>query len=414
MRILFLHQNFPGQFGHVAKALSQRSGTEVLALADAANPRPVIVPTVRYNFPTDKLPAVPSVARTFLANSARGEVAAAAMRQLAAKGFTPDVVVGHPGWGETYFVRDVWPKTRLIVHAEFFYSRSGSDVGFDPEFASAEKAGNPHVPTARNAGLLLALNEADIGVAPTAWQARQFPEMLKPKIVVQHEGIDTNLAAPNASATYAIPGTSHVLSATDEVITFVNRNLEPYRGYHVFMRALPEILAARPNARVVIVGGDGVSYGASPPAGKTWKDIFLDEVKGKLPLDRVHFVGRVPYLQFLALMQISAAHVYLTYPFVLSWSMLEAMSCGALVIASATPPVTEIVEDGDNGILFDFFDTRALAAKAIDALARRDAYRDMRARARAAIVARYDLATRCLPGWLAIIDRVSDAGPRSA
>ncbi len=411
MRVLFLHQNFPGQFGHVAKSLAARPGTEVLALADAANPRPIVVPTLRYTFDAGKLPQVPAVARTLLANTARGEVVARALKQIAGKGFTPDIVVGHPGWGETYFVRDVFPNARLIVHAEFFYSRKGADVGFDPEFAKAEAAGNPLVPTARNAGLLLAMNEADLGVVPTAWQARQFPSYLQPKLRVQHEGIDTGIAAPSSAATFAVPGTSLVLKAGDEVVTFVNRNLEPYRGYHVFLRALPEILRARPNAHVVLVGGDGVSYGASAPAGSTWKQIVLDEVKDRLPLERVHFAGKVPYPHFIALMQLSAAHVYLTYPFVLSWSMLEAMSCGALVIGSATPPVTEVIRDGDNGLLFDFFDTKALAGRVIDALANPGRYTEIRSRARATIVERYDLAEKCLPGWLKIIEETAALAP---
>lgn len=413
MRVLFLHQNFPGQFGHVATALGQRPGTEVLALADAANPRPIVVPTLRYTFAADKLPQVPAVARTLLVNTARGEVVARALKQIEGKGFIPDVVVGHPGWGETYFVRDVFPKARLVVHAEFFYSRKGADVGFDPEFAKAEAAGNPLVPTARNAGLLLAMNEADIGVAPTAWQARQFPAYLQPKLRVQHEGIDTGVAVPNAAAAFAVPSTDLVLKAGDEVVTFVNRNLEPYRGYHVFMRALPDILRARPNAHAVLVGGDSVSYGASAPAGKTWKQIYLDEVKDRLPLERVHFVGKVPYPQFIALMQVSAAHVYLTYPFVLSWSMLEAMSCGALVVGSATPPVSEVIRDGENGLLFDFFDTKALVARVVDALANPGRHAELRKRARATIVERYDLATRCLPGWLKIVDDAAAMSPRA-
>lgn len=413
MRVLFLHQNFPGQFGHVAQALAARPGTEVLALADAANPRPIVVPTLRYTFAADKLPQVPAVARTLLANTARAEVVARALRQIEGRGFTPDVVVGHPGWGETYFVRGVFASARLIVHAEFFYSRKGADVGFDPEFTTAEAAGNPHVPTARNAGLLLAMNEADIGVAPTEWQARQFPAYLQPKLRIQHEGIDTGVASPNAAATFAVPGTDLVLKAGDEVVTFVNRNLEPYRGYHIFMRALPEILRTRPSAHVVLVGGDSVSYGASAPAGKTWKQIYLDEVKDALPTSRVHFVGKVPYPQFVALMQVSAAHVYLTYPFVLSWSMLEAMSCGALVVGSATPPVTEVIRDSDNGLLFDFFDPKALAARVVEALAHPSRFTEIRKRARADIVARYDLAEKCLPGWLKIVDDAA-ALPRRA
>jgi glycosyltransferase involved in cell wall biosynthesis len=192
----------------------------------------------------------------------------------------------------------------------------------------------------------------------------------------------------------------------DEVVTFVNRNLEPYRGYHVFMRALPAILAARPEAHAILIGGNGVSYGRAAPEGQTWKDIFLGEVKDRLDMSRVHFVGQVPHSTFVNALQVSAAHVYLTYPFVLSWSMLEAMSAGCLVVASDTPPVAEVIRDGENGLLFPFFDTDALSRRVIEALAEPRRFREVRARARADTVERYDLRTRCLPRQLALIEEL--------
>lgn len=404
MRILFLHQNFPGQFLAVANALKAEGGHDIRVITDAANQRPDFLPTLRYKFSATDVPGLKeasALARPFMTSSARGDVVARAMLHLKGKGFTPDVVVGHLGWGETLFLRDVWPAARFIVHAEFFYSSQGADVDFDPEFPRADPQGSNRILRTRNAAILLAANDADVAVTPTRWQGSRFPAELQPKIRVLHEGIATHALVPDDTARVTFGAAT--FRAGEEVITFVNRNLEPYRGYHIFMRALPAILKARPNARVVIVGGDGISYGAAAPKGQTWKQMFLDEVRDRLPLDRVHFVGKVPYPQFVALMQVSAVHVYLTYPFVLSWSMLEAMSAGAYVIGSRTPPVEEAIEDGVTGELTDFFDTGALAERVIRALAEPDRLKPVRARARASIVAGYDLRTRCLPGWLDLV-----------
>lgn len=402
MRVLFVHQNFPGQFVHVAKALADR-GHDVRAVTDAGNARPEIVPTLRYAVTVPNLRAVPALARTFAERTARGEAVATALSALAAEGWAPDVLVAHPGWGESFFLRDVFPRARLIAFAEFYYAAEGADTDFDPEFQSVTPAARHRI-RARNAAMLPAFVEADLAVAPTRWQASRFPADVQGKMVVLHEGVDTDAIAPRADVTMTFGRGGLTLEAGDEIVTFVNRNLEPYRGYHVMMRALPAILEARPRAHVVLVGGDGVSYGAAPPQGMTWKTVFLAEVGRQLPLERVHFVGRVPHAQFVSLMQISAAHVYLTYPFVLSWSLLEAMSAGALVVGSRTPPVEEVITHGVNGLLVDFFDTRALAVTVADVLGHQDEYRPLRAAARETVVANYDLARRCLPDWIRLVE----------
>jgi glycosyltransferase involved in cell wall biosynthesis len=326
------------------------------------------------------------------------------MELLRQEGIVPDVVVEHPGWGETLFVNDVWPRAKLIIHAEYYYRAEGTDVGFDPEFRRHDLGARERV-RAKNAALLPALTDADWAVAPTNWQGSRFPAELKCKIAILHEGIDTDLVAPNPAAEVTL-GT-RTFRPGDEVITFVNRNLEPYRGYHVFMRALPEILAARPNAQAVIVCGDGASYGEKPARG-TWKEIFLADVKDRLPLECVHFVGKVPYAGFIALVQVSAVHVYLTYPFVLSWSMLEAMSAGALVVGSRTAPVEEVIDDGENGTLVDFLDREALAREVVAALSDPELRRGMRAAGRRTIVERYDLRRRCLPQWMRFVPRLAE------
>jgi glycosyltransferase involved in cell wall biosynthesis len=411
LRILFIHRNFPGQFRHLATALKQR-GHDVLALTDVVNKQAATVQVTHYTLPTNAgAGGVPPLATTFVENITRGEAAAAAMVRLKADGFVPDLIIGACGWGETLFCRDVFPGARLILHAEYYYGDQGADVAFGREYRGGD-LGRAFRLRSRNASMLLAMVDADALVAPTRWQAARFPEVLRPKLHVAHEGIDTAFAVPDAAATLKLGRQDLTIRAGEEIVTFVNRNLEPIRGFHAFMRSLPHLMAARPNARAVIVGGDGVSYGAAPAGGKTWKSVLLAEVGDRLPMERIHFVGRVPHRALINLFQVSAAHVYLSYPFVLSWSMLEAMSAGALVVGSRTPSIEEVIADGRNGLLVDFHDPMDLAATLIGVLERPEGTASLRRAARDTILERYDLQSRCLPKWLDIIDRVAGGGAR--
>ncbi len=368
------------------------------------------VPGVRHAlYPEPKLPAqdtthpLAAAMAELHAKVARGEVAARAMQGLKAQGFEPDVVVIHPGWGEALFARDVFAHARLITYAEYYYGGEGGDTAFDPEFSRPTPASAQRI-RIKNTHLLHALDACDAALAPTQFQKSRHPVWAQEKIQVIHEGIDTERFKPDANASVQLKSAGLTLRPGDEVVTFVVRQLEPYRGYHIFMRALPLLQKLRPNARVVLVGGDGASYGGAPPAGKTWKDIFLAEVASRLDMSRIHFVGRVPHTALTQLMQVSAAHVYLTYPFVLSWSMLEAMSIGCLVVGSDTAPVREVVEHGRNGLLTDFFDHEALAHCVADALERREELAPLRAAARQTIVDGYDLLKHCLPAQLALLE----------
>lgn len=405
MRILFVHQNFPGQFVHLAPALKAR-GHHVTVLTDASNQRNLGYSTARYAYTPRKTRASEmGLAAGVVPTLDRGEVAAHAAAILRSKhDYVPDLIIGNPGWGEMLFLKEVWPDATLIIYAEFFYRPHGLDTNFDPEFQKAGLAGDIWV-SARQAPLLMSINAADRAISPTHWQARSFPEPYRDRITVIHDGIDTDRVAPLPTAERDLKSQPVRLRAGEEILTFANRNLEPYRGYHIFMRALSKILAARPNARVVIVGEDGVSYSTPAPAGRTWKNIFLDEVRDRIDLGRVHFVGRIPYSSFVDLMRITRVHAYLTYPFVLSWSMLEAMSAGALVVASRTPPVEEVIDDGINGRLVDFFDVDGWSETLIEALANPDRFRDLRMAGRQTIVDRYDLKSSCLPQLVRFVEQ---------
>lgn len=399
MKILLVHQNFPGQFLHLAPAL-ERAGHEVIGLTVATNKRPFPGRALRYRAPVPT--EVTGLARTYAEAAERGRVVAGAADQLRrAEGFEPDVVFGHSGWGETLFLREVFPRARHLAYAEFLYRGAGLDTDFDAEFQHPGLASRVAV-TARTAHHIQAMAQADAAVSPTEWQAQTFLPDFRGKIRVIHDGIDTTRVVPDPNASLTV-AEGVTLRAGDEVVSFVNRQLEPYRGYHIFMRALPEVLRARPKAHVVIVGGDGQSYGPKAPEGKTWKQMFLDEVKDRVDLSRVHFLGQVPYPTFLSLLGVTKVHAYLTYPFVLSWSMLEAMSAGALVIGSRTPPVEEVLTDGVNGRLLDFFDVAGWSAALIDALEGQPGDNGLRLAARETVVARYDLASRCLPAQLRFV-----------
>ena len=256
-----------------------------------------------------------------------------------------------------------------------------------------------------NAATLLALASAEAGLSPTRWQKSTFPADFQHKISVIHEGVDSDFFAPDPHASVALPD-GRMVTAEDEILTYSARNMEPIRGFHSFMRTLPHVLEKRPGARVLIVGEDGVSYGLPPRKQPTWKAALLAELGDRIDPQRVHFLGRLPYTDYLKVLQVSTAHVYLTYPFVLSWSLLEAMSAGCLVVASDTAPVREIV-NGSNGLLAAIFDIDALADKIVSALAQREAHQPQREAARRLMRESYDFTRVCAPRLIELIERLA-------
>ncbi len=404
MNLLFVHQNCPGQFKHLAPIMAAE-GHRVVFIGQKNKPTPPGVTRLEYEPHRATTPNIHPYLMGTEAAVINGQAVARLAFGLKKKGFSPDVMIGNPGWGETLFLKDAWPDVPLISLSEFYYNGRGSDVGFDPEFHRGDDA--VLRARARSAQHILAIEAADYAYSPTEWQRAQFPNAYQSKIRVIHDGIDIDAIQPDPKAAFSLPDGA-ILTREDEVLTYVSRNLEPYRGFHSFMRALPAILEKRPNATVVVVGGDDVSYGSRPSKDRCWREVMLDEI-GPLP-DRVHFTGRIAYADYLKLLQVSSVHVYLTYPFVLSWSMLEAMAAGAFVVGSRTAPVEEVIEDGKNGWLVDFFDAAAMAERIAEALDVRDEVGSLRAAARETVVSRFALLD-CLAAQKALIQEAVSKQP---
>ena len=361
MRVLFLHNNFPAQFGPLAKYLADRNHQVAFGTNWSGKP-PAWLRMVRFDphreGRKDTHPYLAFVEKAVL----NGQAFARTAWRLKEKGYKPDVVVAHSGWGPGLYVHDVWPDAKYVGYFEWYYRSEGADVGF----LSKTSRDDQHRIRTRNAAILLDLAACDWGIVPTEYQASQFPPLARRKLTVQHDGVDTAYMAPRPGHRLKLPDLD--LSGVDELVTYVTRGMEPYRGFPQAMAAFGEVQKRRPRAHVVVVGEDRVAYGQKLPDGDTFKKKMLRELD--FDTERLHFTGLLPRGQYREVLLASSVHVYLTVPFVLSWSLIEALSAGCLVIGSDTDPVREVIRDGDNGLLVDFFDTGGLADRICEALER--------------------------------------------
>ena len=408
MKLLLVHQNFPGQYKHLAAHFGAEPGVQVIAIGEQENiaRRPDIpgVKRIAYRVAREVGKQVHPYLRNIEAGVLRGQAVARVAMQLREKGFVPDLICVHPAWGEALYLRDIFPDSRILAFFEFYYRAQGADMGFDPEFPATL---DDHLRIRTwNMVQQSSFFSTDHGISPTRWQASVYPPEFQARMEIIHDGIDTRTLRPDPAARFTLAD-GRTLDRNDEVITFISRGLEPYRGFHSFMRALPDLMRRRPKAQIVIVGGDIPSYGRRPKDAANWREQMLGEVGDQLDLARLHFVGKIPYPAFVSLLQVSRAHVYLTYPFVLSWSMLEAMSAGAPLIASATPPVTEFVQHEKQGLLFDFHDREALVESVCRVLADADLSHALSQSARQSMLENYDLTQVCLPAQIRLMQELA-------
>ncbi|MET0273422.1 MAG: glycosyltransferase [Phenylobacterium sp.] len=396
--VLFVHNNFPAQFRDLAETLVAR-GVPCAAVGGEAAPGVEGVRIARYSLGRGSTPGLLPLAVRAEADLIRGSAALKGAQFLKEQGFDPAVIVGHPGWGETVLLEEAFPDARYVLFSEFFYHGRGLDIDFDTEFQPLTEEA-VLLGKSKNAVMALALTDADALVAPTEFQASQLPSIFAPRVRVIHEGIDVDAIWPTPAEPFALPDDRIIWPGTP-VITHINNNMEPLRGLHIFARALPRLLAEVPDAQVLIIGQESKrAYGGTAPDGLTWKDVCFRGVEADP--DRVHFLGKVPHAQMLAALRLSTAHVYYTYPFVLSWSLTEAMASGCYIIGSDTPPLHDAIVDGVSGRLLPFFDVDALSQAMIDACRNPGASAAMRAAAREAAVAKFSRKTG-REAWLSLL-----------
>jgi glycosyltransferase involved in cell wall biosynthesis len=410
-QILFVHQNFPGQYRYLARHYAADSHWEVMAIGERECVKrqfgliPKGITVLGYDMPPVNDKGVSSRVKDFSRYVDRADALEKVLLRQKDNGLLPDVILAHPGWGEAMYLKEIFPQAKLICFFEYFFSTTKNNIDFDPMLSSSLNQKIHY--RMSNTASLVALDAADMGVTPTQWQLSTFPKVHQQNIRVIHDGVDTATVKPSGLTCIDLTTLDNrkiSLSKDDEIISYSVRNLEPSRGFHRYMEALPALQKKRPNAYVVIVGGEEKSYSVSHASGKSWREVMLNEVGSQLILDRVLFVGKIPYSTLLNLFSITSLHIYMTSPFVLSWSMMEAMACEAPILASATEPVQEVITDNQNGVLFDYFSTEDLVHKADKLLNAPELSRSLGQQARKTIIEHYDLHTVCLPQQIELIE----------
>lgn len=401
MRILFVHNNFPGQYARIVRHLKGRGDVDMLSGSLASNKQQTPIKRVEYTPHREARKDIHPALSYTETSVIRGQAVYTAFIPVKAKGWNPDIILAHSGFGDGIFLKDLWPQAKYMPYFEWYYHTYGSDASFLDH-------GVPKKPDVelkirmKNTAVLHDLAGMDWGQCPTEYQKSQFPPQFRERISVLHDGVDTEYFSPDNAATFSIGDL--VFQKGDPVVTYIARGMEPYRGFPQFMEAMAILQKRRPEVHVIIIGEDRVAYGAKRQDGKTYKEWALENLT--LDESRIHFLGQQPLRTLRDVLRISAAHVYLTVPFVLSWSMMEAMSAGALIVGSDTEPVREVITDGENGLLVPFFEPEALALRLADVLADQSHYAPLRERARALMLERYDMRS-LTKQYFSLIERVA-------
>lgn len=400
LKLLFLHRNFPAQFKHLLVHFQRNTRVELAFITENPRARMDRVLTGIYELKKPVSDRMHQYLPFFEESIRHGQGAARVAMKLRNRGFVPDLIVGH-SWGPISFLKDVFPKTPLIGYFEWFYRAENSDIDFGKTSVDLDTKARARM---KNAHILVDLSSADHGLVPTHWQKSQFPALFHPKLACIHDGVDTRRLVPLTESRDLVLASKNIrLPAGTKIVTYVARGKEPYRGFPQFMEAVALLLQRRTDFHVLVVGSDRICYGAQLPDNQNYRDLMLS--KFAIDQTRVHFTGVLEYTDFVRVLQASTVHVYLTVPFVLSWSMLEAMSCGALIVGSKTPPVEEVITSGQNGLLVDFFSPSQLADQVGRILDNPGDYAALRKAARDTILDRYDLA-QCLKQQIALMEQI--------
>lgn len=404
-KILIVHQNLPSQFCNLIPFLANHPNVELVGIKEKSDSSPFSnhehlsgMNLIEYTLAAFDRSKEDFLVSMLDGHITRGRMVGAIANTLKEQAFIPDVIIVHSGWGEALFLKDRFPNAQFIILQEFFYGPKAPDINFDKEFQVSDKVNDV---TIMNRSIALqACFDADVIMTPTQWQAELIPSEFQRKIKVVHDGIRTDFFMPDDEAEFKL-STGKVLTKKDKVITYIARGLEPYRGFHTFVRSIPEIQRLDPDIEIVIVGNDHVYYSprlADP--NSSYREYYFNQIKDKVNLSKIHIYSNLPQDLCKRLLQVSTVHAYYTYPFFSSLTILEAMACGCVVLGSKTGPVEEFITDGRTGYLFDFFDTKQFARKAIEIINQHpdDRYR-VGTRARDFIKSCLDWKTKIQPFW---------------
>lgn len=406
MNILFIHRGFPGQFKYLAAVLGNDKRHNVYFITNSQEGQIAGVNKIYYKVKNSDSGNCHPFLNFYEEALMHAKAAANEALKLKQSGFKPDIIYGFAGWGSTMFIKEVFPDVPLLCYLEWFGRTQNSVFDFGGKKLSLEEKEKI---TTENTHVLMSLYNCDAGISPTHWQKNQFPKEFHNKIQVIHDGIDVATCQPNSEAKFLIKDKNIELNTKDEIITYGTRGMEPYRGFVQFMQAAEILLKKRPKAHIVIAGTDAAYY--SPKAEKgTYKTELMKNLD--LDMNRVHFTGVLSFHDFVKFLQISTVHVYSTVPYVLSWSILNAMAVGCCVVASNTAPVQEVIKDNYNGLLFDFYDVNQLVEKVEYALENKDKMQELRNNARQSVINNYSLE-KVLPLQFNLLNALIQQGKNS-
>ena len=398
MHILFAHRNFPAQFGHIARRLASE-GYRCTFISEKPEGEDHGIRRLQFVQKHGATERTHYCSRTFENQMA---AAAAILERLHRENLQPDLVVGHSGLISTLFLRELY-DCPIINYFEYFYRIENSDFSFRADLPRAPMRDRARA-RARNASLLLDLDNCDAGYSPTEWQRSRFPKEYLPKLSAIFDGIETDVWRPGLPTNDLIAGLA--LPPEVKVVTYVSRGMESMRGFDIFMRVAQRLCDERSDVVVLVIGEDRIAYGGDKrfTGEKSFKQWVLE--RGEYDLERIKFVGRVPAPTLARIFNRSDLHIYLTVPFVLSWSLMNALACGTTILASDTPPVKEMISHGQNGLLCDFFDVDKLVRQAHEVLNAPAAFRHLGAAGTELIREKYSIEV-CLPQLSDLFTRIA-------
>jgi glycosyltransferase involved in cell wall biosynthesis len=398
MHVLFVHQNYPAQFGHIARRLVKDRGWQCTCLSRNPSGNDNSVALIQYDVKGGATEKTHYCARSFENAVGHSQGIYEACRQH--RELQPDLIVGHSGFGSTLFLKELY-DCPIVNYFEYFYRPHGSDMDFRLEYPCKEIDFLRSY--CRNAMILLDLENCHAGYCPTHWQKSLLPTRYADKLQVIHDGVDTDIWQRHENLPRLIG--PHHIDADTRIVTYVARGLESMRGFDIFMKVAKRIYEQMPNVVFVVVGADQVYYGGdlNHIKEKSFREHVLK--RDDYNLSKFLFTGILQPSQLARLLSLSDLHIYLTVPFVLSWSLMNAMSCGCKVLASNTEPVREVIVHERNGLLADFYNIDGLVSSSLQVLSDPQAHGRLGQAATATVQEKYAM-NKTLPALIVFFESV--------